>query len=107
MTDQFFYVRLIFTTKSGSHPRQYEAVVEVPKQIVQRKRSELTNDIPREKAIALDLARRTALATISIGEGQPVESPFDEDVIWCEDRYPVMNERPCDHEENGARAWRA
>jgi hypothetical protein len=105
MTDQFFYVRLTFTTRNGSHPRQHEAVVEIAKQIVRRKQSEVTNDIPREKEIALDLARRAALTTISFGEA-PVEFPYDEDAIWCEDRHPVMNDRPCDHEENGARTWR-
>ena len=65
----------------------------------------LLNENLREKAIALDLARSAALRTFStLPEG--VASPYDEDAIWCEDRLAVMNERPCDHEENGTRAWR-
>jgi hypothetical protein len=49
----------------------------------------------REKAIVLDLARRAALALFSSGE-QRLALPHDEDALWCEDRHPVMNERPCE-----------
>jgi hypothetical protein len=38
-------------------------MVEVPKDLVQRKQSEIINDNPREKVIVLDLARRAALGT--------------------------------------------
>jgi hypothetical protein len=43
--------------------KHYGAVVEVPKELVQRKQSEIINDNPREKVIVLDLARRAALGT--------------------------------------------
>jgi hypothetical protein len=36
-------------------------MVEVPKDLVQRKQSEIINDNPREKVIVLDLGRRAAL----------------------------------------------
>jgi hypothetical protein len=85
--------------------KQREAAVEVPKCLVQRKQSELINDNSREKAIALDFARRAALAIFSTGV-EPIVWPYDEEALWCEDRHPVMNERPCDYEENGTRAWR-
>jgi hypothetical protein len=58
-----------------------------------------------EKAIVLDFARRAALALFSTGE-QRLASPYDEDALWCEDCHPVMNERPCDYEDDGTRAWR-
>jgi hypothetical protein len=109
MSEQYFYVRLKFSPKigfrTGSFTKQHEAVVEVPKDLVQRKQSELINENPREKAIALDFARRAALAIFSKGT-ERVIWPYDEDALWCEDRHPVMNERPCDHEKNGTRAWR-
>ena len=109
MSEQFFYLQLKFTPKIGIQTgpivHQCEAVVEVPKNLVQRKQSELINENPREKAIALDFARRAALAIFSTG-ADPVAWPYDEDALWCEDRHPVMNERPCDHEENGTMAWR-
>jgi hypothetical protein len=109
MSEQYFYVRLKFIPKFGTtselNVKQHEAAVEVPKSLVQRKQSELINENPREKAIALDFARRAALAIFSTG-ADPVAWPYDEDALWCEDRHPVMNERPCDHKKNGARAWR-
>ena len=109
MSEQYFYVRLKFIPKFGTasalNIKQHEAAVEVPKRLVQRKQSELTNENPREKAIALDLARNAALAIFSTG-ADLIVWPYDEDALWCEDRHPVMNERPCDHEENGTRAWR-
>jgi hypothetical protein len=109
MSEQYFYVRLKFIPKFGMpsvlNIKQHEAAVEVPKGLVQRKQSELINENSREKAIALDFARRAALAIFSTGV-EPIVWPYDEEALWCEDRHPVMNERPCDHEENGTRAWR-
>jgi hypothetical protein len=38
---------------------------------------------------------------------RPARNGFDEGALgWCEDRPHVMNEQPCDHEENGTRAWK-
>src|ERR1700681_2597679 len=109
MSDEYFYVRFRFSPKmgvrTGPTARQHEAVVEVPRDLIQRKQSAFMNENPREKAIALDFARRAALAIFSIGE-QRLAWPYDEDALWCEDRHPVMNERPCDFEDDGIRAWR-
>ena len=109
MSEQYFYVLLKFIPKFGMpsvlNIKQHEAAVEVPKCLVQRKQSELINENLREKAIALDFARRAAIAIFSTGV-EPIVWPYDEEALWCEDRHPVMNERPCDHEENGTRAWR-
>lgn len=110
MSDQFFYVQLKFTPKIGTESapmtKQHEAVVEVPKYLVQRKQSEITNENPREKVIVLDLARRAALGAFPTVP-ERVVGLYDEDQpIWYEDRPHVMNERPCDNEENGTRAWR-
>jgi hypothetical protein len=109
MSEQYFYVRLKFIPKFGTtselNVKQHEAAVEVPKSLVQRKQSELINENPREKAIALDFARRAALALFALG-AEPIVCPYDEEALWCDDRHPVMNERRCDYEENGTRAWR-
>ena len=84
--------------------KQQEAVVEVPKDLV--KQSESKNENLREKVIVLDLARRAALGTFSTG-AERVAALFGEDpLIWYENQPYVMNERPCDNEENGTRAWR-
>ena len=109
MSSRFFYVQLKFTPKSGltglPMTKQHGAVVEVPKDLVQRKRSEIINENPSEKAIALDLARRAALGTFPTVE-ERVVGLYHEDATWCEEKPPVMNERPCDNEEIGTRAWR-
>jgi hypothetical protein len=61
MSSRFFYVQLKFIPKPGlkelSMTRQHGTVVEVPKDLVQRKQSEIINANPSEKAIALELAR--------------------------------------------------
>jgi hypothetical protein len=110
MSDEYFYVRFRFSAKigvpTGPTPRQHEAVVEVPRDLVKRKKSEFVNANLREKPIALDLARRAALALFSTGEQRLASSPHEEDALWCDDRHPVMNERPCDYEDDGVRAWR-
>jgi hypothetical protein len=106
MSDQFFYIELKFTPKirTDAVPLSCarEVVIEVPRDLVQFRQSESTH----EKAIAIDLARRAALMTFPT-VAERVVGLYDEDPpTWCEDRPHVMNERPCDHEENGTRAWR-
>jgi hypothetical protein len=49
--------------------KQHEAVVEVPKDLVQRKEAEIMNENPREKVVVLDLARRVS----AVGQNQPVK----------------------------------
>jgi hypothetical protein len=62
MSDQFFYLQLKFIPKIGhTFTDEREVVVEVPKDLVQRK-SESINESLRE-VIALDLAKSAALGT--------------------------------------------
>jgi hypothetical protein len=110
MSEQFFYVYLKFLPKIVTltveilHRR--EVVVEIPKRLVQLRQSEFVNDYPGEKAIALDLARRTALGTFP-SFAERILGLYDEGApTWHEDRPRVMNDRPCDNEENGTKAWR-
>ena len=109
LSDNVFVVRLIFIPKSETSAvpltRQYAAVVEVPKNLVHRRRSELISQNLSEKAIALDLARQAALATLSTG-AEPVVWPFDEDALWYEDRPSVMDEKTHDREESGVKVWK-
>jgi hypothetical protein len=110
MSDQFFYIHLKFVPKivtlTVSILRQREVVVEVSKRLVQLRRSQLANENTGEKAIALDLARRAALGTFPT-VAERILGLYDENApTWYERRHNVMDERPCDHEENGTRAWR-
>jgi hypothetical protein len=50
--------------------KQHEAVVEVPKDLVQRKQSEIASENSREKVIVLELAKRAALGTFPRVEGR-------------------------------------
>jgi hypothetical protein len=110
MSDQFFYVHLKFTPKIGTDrapmTKQHEAVVEVPKDLVQRSRSETSNENPREKVMVLDLARKAALGAFPTIPERVVGLYDVDQPIWYEDRHHVVNERPCDNEDNGTRAWR-
>jgi hypothetical protein len=109
MSSRFFYVQFKFTPKirTSSVPttKHHGAVVEVPKDLVQHKQSEIINENPNEKGIALDLARRAAFGTFPTVQ-ERIVGLYHEEAIWYEDQPPVINERPCDNEENGTRAWR-
>jgi hypothetical protein len=110
MSEQFYYVHLKFLPKivilAGAILRQREAVVEVSKRFIQLRQLEWTGEDLGERAIALDLARRAALGTFPTVAEQ-ILGLYDEDSpTWYENRPQVMNDRPCDHEENGTKAWR-
>jgi hypothetical protein len=95
-SEQFFYVHLKFTQ---------EIVVEVPRGLLNQRQSDLVGKGFTEKAIALDVALKTATPFPAIGER--AAGLYDEDrPIWYEDRHRVMNQRPCDHEERAIRAWK-
>jgi hypothetical protein len=104
MTEKFYYIEFKFIPKKERHIHR-EAVVEVPKELVRRKQTELINGNRREKGVALDLARGVALAAFSTG-AELVVWPYDEDALWYDDPPSLMGERACDHEENGVRVWR-
>jgi hypothetical protein len=105
MSDQFFYLQLKFTPKIGhTFTDEREVVVEVPNDLVKRK-SESVNESLKE-VLALTLAKNAALGTFPTGAERAVDLYDEGPPIWHRERPPVMNERPCDHEENGARAWK-
>ena len=112
-SEQFFYVLLKFTPKSVSLAAPigspHEIVVEIPRGLLNQRPSELGGRGFTEKAVALDLARDVALKTASPfpAIGERAAGLYDEDPpIWYEYRHRVMNQRPCDHEERGIRAWK-
>jgi hypothetical protein len=105
MSDRFFYVQLKFTPKNGhTFTEEREVVVEVPKGLVNRK-SRLINEGLKE-VLALDLAKSAALGAFPPDAERALDLYNEAPPIWRPDRPPVMDERPCDHEENGAKAWR-
>jgi len=105
MSNRFFYLQFKFTPKAGhTFTDGREVVVEVPKNLVQRK-SESINESLTE-VIALGLAKSAAVGTFRTEIERAVELYDEDPPTWYQERLPVMNERPCDYEENGTRAWR-
>jgi hypothetical protein len=105
MSGQFFYLQLKFIPKIGhTFTDEREVVVEVPKNLVLRRLKSINESL--REVIALDLARSAALGTFPT-ESERALNLYDEaSPLWYPDRPPVMNKRPCDHEEDGMRAWR-
>ena len=89
MNSQFFYVQLNFRPKIGADRvpliKQHEAVVEVPKDLVQRK-SESINEGLRE-VIALDLAKSAALGTFPTESERAPELYDEAPPNWYPDRH--------------------
>ncbi|MGA8656019.1 MAG: hypothetical protein WB586_07690 [Chthoniobacterales bacterium] len=113
MSEQFFYVHLKLTPKSVSLAapigNPHEIIVEVPRGLLHRRQSDLVGQDFTEKAMALDLARDVALKTATLfpAIGERAAGLYDEDPpMWYEYRHHVMNQRPCDHQERGIRAWK-
>jgi hypothetical protein len=105
MSDQFFYFQLKFIPKIGhTFADEREVVVEVPKDLVQRK-SESVNESLKE-VVALGLAKSAALGTFPTEAERAIELYDEDPPTLSTERLPVMDERPCDYEENGTRAWK-
>jgi hypothetical protein len=107
MSKQFFYAKLRFTpkaTRATPTPCLREVIVEVPKDLAERKESDIDDEDLR-KVLALDLARRAALGTFPTAE-RDIKLYEEGPATWLGERVGVMNERSCDYAENGVRAWR-
>jgi hypothetical protein len=59
----------------------------------------------REKVIVFELARRAALSKCPTVSKREIGLYNEDPPIWYDDRTRIMNERRCDNEENGTRAW--
>jgi hypothetical protein len=95
MNKQFFYARLRFTpkaTRALPTPTPREVIVEVPKDLAERKESEITNEVLR-RMFALDLARSAALHTFRTEE-QDIKLYEEGRPTWLDDRVSVMRRAP-------------
>jgi hypothetical protein len=59
-----------------------------------------------KEVLALYLAKSAALGTFPTDAERALDLYDEAPPIWYPDRPPIMDERPCDQEENGARVWR-
>jgi hypothetical protein len=94
MSDQFFCLQLKFTPKNGhTFTDERGVVVEVPKDLVQRKSKSISENL--RVVVALNLARRAALGTFPT-VAERVLGLYDQNApSWAQ----VMNERACGNEK--------
>ena len=110
MSKQFLYAQLNFTyhTTRGTVVTRHrsEVLVEVPKDLIRCEHPESPTGNDEEKSIALEMATVSALSTLPILEAQRAIQYVAGAPIWHKERPDLMNERICDQEKNGIRAWR-
>lgn len=107
---QFLYVQLKVSPKSClARPTGNETVaIELPIKHINNWKSErphlkLSDDqiaIELSQAVAITAARKFVALTNSPLREREIHSP-----TFSPLRLPVMNERSCDYEDNGIRAW--
>jgi hypothetical protein len=107
---QFLVVQFKISAKGSlARPTGYETVaVELPAKHVADWKVERPHLKLSDEEIAIELAQHVAIATT--GKFLPLtNSPLREREIhsptFLPRRLPVMNERSCDYEDNGIRAW--
>jgi hypothetical protein len=107
MSEQFFYAEFRLLPKRGvvtlSVGKGQEVVLEVPRKLIEDWKRENPAKMCTDQAIAADIARVVVAEAIS---SLPTLPAYEFDApTWLEERHPVMNARPCDHHDNGIRAW--
>jgi hypothetical protein len=107
VSEQFFYLQLGLTPKKTvpglSVDQRQEVVLEVPRKLIEDWKRENPGQHTTDQSIAAEIARvvaiYTAFAEVDL-HGYDFELPQ-----WLQQRALVMNTRPCDHHDNGIRAW--
>jgi hypothetical protein len=107
MSEQFFYAEFKLLPKRGvltsSVGQAQEVMLEVPRKLIEDWKKENPGQKCTDQEIATDIARVVVVDAISCLPDFPA---YECDVpSWLEERHPVMNGRPCDHHDNGIRAW--
>jgi hypothetical protein len=107
MSEQFFYAEFNLLPNCGvvtvTVSKAQEVVLEVPRKLIEDWKRENPGQKYIDQAIAADIARVVVADAISSFPDLPA---YELDVpTWLEERHPVMNARPCDHHDNGIRAW--
>ena len=107
---QFLLIRFKISAKGSlARPSGYETVaVELPAKHVADWKAERPHLKLSDEEIAIELAQHVAVA--AAGKFLPLtNSPLKQREIhspaFLSRRLPTMNERGCDYEDNGIRAW--
>jgi hypothetical protein len=106
MSEQFYYSHFRLSAKNKdlrSVTRDPEVMLEVPRRLVEDWKRENPDQDLSDEAIAGDIARVIAVKTALLSERH---AEYECDAPnWYDRRPPLMNERACDHHDNGIRAW--
>jgi hypothetical protein len=110
MSAQFVYLQFNVTPK-GSLSRGCDSgtiAIELPAKHVTDWRLERPGRSSSDEEIAIDLAQVVAIAAaqkfVALTHRPLMEREIHSSKFMA-DRLPLMNERECDHEDNGIRAW--
>jgi hypothetical protein len=106
VNEQFFYLQFGIRPKNAvllPVGNAQEVALEVPRKLIEDWKEENPNQKVSDESIAAEIARVVVMDTAFPGTNRP-ECEFD-GPNWLERRPPVMNARPCDHHDNGIRAW--
>jgi len=110
MSAQFVYLQFNVTPK-GSLSRGCGSgtiAIELPSKHVTDWKLERPGRSSSDEEIAIDLAQVVAIATaqkfVTLTHGPLMEGEIHSSKFMSE-RLPLMNERECDYEDNGIRAW--
>jgi hypothetical protein len=107
VSEQFFYLQFRLkpkTTLPGlSIDKMQEVVLEVPRKLIEDWKEENPDQGMTDESIAAEIARVVAIYT-AFAEVDLQEYEFEQP-RWLQQRALVMNTRPCDHHDNGIRAW--
>jgi hypothetical protein len=107
VSEQFFYLQFGLKPKKTIPglpvDQRQEVVLEVPRKLIEDWKGENPDQHPTDESIAAEIARVvanfTAFAKVDL-KAYEFELPQ-----WLPQRALVMNTRPCDHHDNGIRAW--
>ena len=111
MSAQFFYLKFSVTPKSNlsNQPIGDQAVlIELPLKLISDWKLERPGRNNTDEEIAIDLAYPVAIATVK-NFVRLTNRPIMHREIHSPESHPQrlspMNERACDYEDNGIRAW--
>jgi hypothetical protein len=102
MSEQFCYLQFSLNPKSGSGDNR-QVALELPLSLIEDWKAEKPDQHLTDQSIAVEIAKVVALDSV-LTFPHRCEYEFVDTNLFDE-RHRVMNARPCDHHDNGIRAW--
>jgi hypothetical protein len=111
MSAQFFYIKFSITPKSSLSNQSVgdqSVLIELPRKFISDWKLERPGRNITDEEIAIDLAYPVAIATaknFAQFTNRPIMHREIHSPEFHSERLSLMNERACDYENNGIRAW--